>query len=63
MSLFCRESLIEHLKDLAEFIFEVTKGSMKLYEEYFGYPYPFKKYDSVFCPEFNAGAMGKKYYF
>jgi len=41
MSLFCRESLIEHLKDLSEFIFEVTKSSMKLYEEYFGYPYPF----------------------
>jgi aminopeptidase N len=59
MSLYSRESLIEHLKNLSDFIFEVTIESMKLYEELFGYPYPYFKYDSVFCPEYNMGAMGK----
>jgi aminopeptidase N len=37
MSLFCRSSLHEHLVKLSEFIFEVTDGAMKVYEEYFGY--------------------------
>ena len=27
------------------------------YEEKFGRPYPFAKYDQIFVPEFNAGAM------
>ena len=27
------------------------------YEEKFDYPYPFAKYDQLFVPEFNAGAM------
>ena len=30
---------------------------MKYYEEFFGYDYPFSKYDSIFCPEFTCGAM------
>lgn len=30
---------------------------MKFYEEYFGYPYPFNKFDQVWVHEFKAGAM------
>lgn len=30
---------------------------MKKYEDYFGYKFPFTKYDHVFCPEYNIGAM------
>jgi aminopeptidase N len=30
---------------------------MLFYEKFFGVPYPFKKYDSLFVPEFNFGAM------
>ena len=30
---------------------------MKYYEELFDFAYPFDKYDTVFCPEFNFGAM------
>jgi aminopeptidase N len=30
---------------------------MKEYENFFDFPYPFKKYDHAFCPEFNVGAM------
>lgn len=35
----------------------VTKQGLKFFNEFFGYPYPFKKYDQLFVPEFNAGAM------
>lgn len=30
---------------------------MLFYEKFFGVQYPFKKYDSLFVPEFNFGAM------
>lgn len=30
---------------------------MKFYEKLFGFKYPFSKYDQVFCPEYNMGAM------
>lgn len=30
---------------------------MGFYENFFGFKYPFNKYDQIFCPEFNAGAM------
>lgn len=42
---------------LKDFIFEVTHESMLFYEKYFGVPYQFSKYDSVFCAEYNWGAM------
>lgn len=59
MSLYSRASLIPHLEKLSDWIFEATIESMKLFEELFGYPYPYFKYDNVFCPEYNMGAMGK----
>jgi aminopeptidase N len=30
---------------------------MKFFEEFFGYPFPFNKYDQVFAHEYKAGAM------
>ena len=57
MSFFCRESLLVHLEKQAKSLFECTVESMKFYEDYFGYNYPFSKYDQVFCPEYNMGAM------
>lgn len=30
---------------------------MKYYEGFFGVDYPFEKYDHIFCPEYNVGAM------
>ena len=55
LRLFMRESL----KDFGEpqEIFRVTTAGMKFYSEYFGCPYPFGKYDQIFCPEYNMGAM------
>ena len=55
MGVFCRRSLAEYL-DAAP-IFDVTKRGFDFFEELFARPYPFEKYDQLFVPEFNAGAM------
>ena len=55
LGLFCRASLVESL-DAAD-IFEITRQGFAFYEDAFDYPYPFGKYDQIFVPEFNAGAM------
>ena len=56
-SLYCRESLYKYLKEQADEIVEINNEGMRFYEEFFGYPYPFTKYDFIYCPEYNAGAM------
>ena len=55
LGLFCRKSLAKHL-DAAE-VFTVTKQGFDWYHANFGVRYPFGKYDQLFVPEFNAGAM------
>ena len=55
MALYCRRSLLEHLD--ADQIFAVTTDGFDVFETQFGYPYPFGKYDQVFVPEYNGGAM------
>ncbi|KAA6221870.1 aminopeptidase N [Streptomyces albofaciens JCM 4342] len=55
LGIYCRPSLAEHLD--ADAIFEVTRQGFDWFEEKFDYAYPFAKYDQLFVPEFNAGAM------
>ncbi|MFC3687815.1 aminopeptidase N [Aquipuribacter hungaricus] len=55
LGVFCRASLAEHL-DAAE-ILDTTRRGFAFYEEAFDQAYPFEKYDQLFVPEFNAGAM------
>ncbi|GAA2179771.1 aminopeptidase N [Leucobacter tardus] len=55
LGVFCRESLAPHLD--ADYVFEKTREGFAFFEEQFDYPYPFEKYDQLFVPEFNAGAM------
>ena len=55
LGVYCRASLAQHL-DTDE-ILDVTRAGFAFYEEKFGFPYPFAKYDQLFVPEFNAGAM------
>ncbi|GMA28224.1 aminopeptidase N [Arenivirga flava] len=55
LGVFARASLAEHLD--ADYVFEKTKQGFAFFEEQFQYPYPFEKYDQLFVPEFNAGAM------
>lgn len=53
--ILCRRSMSEFLD--AERIRTTTQRGFEVYEEEFGHPYPFGKYDQSFVPEFNAGAM------
>ena len=40
-----------------EYVFDITKKGFAYFEEKFDVAYPFDKYDQLFVPEFNAGAM------
>ncbi|WP_329299684.1 aminopeptidase N [Streptomyces sp. NBC_00659] len=55
LGIYCRPSLAEFLDSDA--IFEVTRQGFEWFQEKFDYAYPFTKYDQLFVPEFNAGAM------
>ena len=55
LGVFARKSLWQHLD--ADYVFDITRKGFAYFEEKFGYPYPFAKYDQLFVPEFNAGAM------
>ena len=46
--------MAEHLD--ADELFEQTRQSFDFYDRVFAVPYPFGKYDQVFCPS-TAGAM------
>lgn len=55
LGIFCRKSLAEYMD--AERLFTETKQGFGFYHNNFGAPYAFGKYDQLFVPEFNAGAM------
>ncbi|MHA7986779.1 aminopeptidase N [Rathayibacter sp. CAU 1779] len=55
LGVYSRASLAEYMD--AEYIFDKTREGFAFYEERFDVPYPFAKYDQLFVPEFNAGAM------
>jgi aminopeptidase N len=55
LAVYCRPSLAEYLD--ADAIFDVTRQGFDWFQEKFDYAYPFEKYDQLFVPEFNAGAM------
>jgi len=55
LGIYVRASLAEYLD--SDYIFEKTRQGFAYYEEKFDFAYPFEKYDQLFVPEFNAGAM------
>ncbi|HWG25651.1 aminopeptidase N [Actinospica sp.] len=55
MAVVARKSLMEYLD--ADEIFDVTFKGFDYFEAKFDQPYPFAKYDQLFVPEYNAGAM------
>ncbi|MGJ9628882.1 aminopeptidase N [Actinotignum sp. GS-2025c] len=55
LGVYARKSLAPYLD--ADEIFTITRQGFEYYEANYGHPYPFRKYDQVFCPEYNAGAM------
>lgn len=57
MTIFCRETLFEFAKAQQRDIFLFCKRGIEFYESFFQSKFQFEKYDFVFCPEFNVGAM------
>ena len=57
LGLFSPLSLGQDLEKAAEEIFEVTRQGLDFYQARFGVPYPYRKYDQVFCLEKVNGAM------
>ncbi|RWZ61193.1 aminopeptidase N [Labedella populi] len=55
LGIYARKSLSEFVD--ADYIFEKTRQGFAFFENAFGLAYPFEKYDQLFVPEFNAGAM------
>jgi aminopeptidase N len=55
LGVYARKSLWQYLD--ADYVFDKTRQGFAYFEEKFGFPYPFAKYDQLFVPEFNAGAM------
>ena len=55
LGIWTRRSLARHLDP--DEIFAVTKQGLDYYAALFDHPFPFAKYDQIFVPEFNSGAM------
>lgn len=55
LRILARPSMAKYMR--APEFFKVTKQGFKFFNEYFGVKYPFKKYDQIWVPEFNSGAM------
>ena len=55
LGVWCRQTMAPYLE--SDEIFEVTKQGFDFYAKAFDYPYAFGKYDQLFVPEFNSGAM------
>ena len=55
MRIFVRKSKQAYVE--AELMFKVCNETIKFYETLFSCPYPFSKYDIIYCPEFRITAM------
>ena len=55
LGVYCRQSLARYLDP--DEIFDITRRGLDYFQDAFGVRYPFAKYDQLFVPEYNAGAM------
>jgi aminopeptidase N len=55
MGIFARRSITEYVD--YENLFDCTKAGILFFEKEFDGAFPFAKYDQLFVPEYNAGAM------
>ncbi len=55
LGVWCRASLLDSLD--SDRILDITRAGFTFFEDAYGIPYPFKTYDQIFVPEYNAGAM------
>ena len=57
LRLYFKQTVFAECEQSQKEIFELTNFGLKFYSEYFQIPFPFKKYDQIFCPEFNFLGM------
>ena len=55
LGVYARASIVDHLD--ADEILDITRRGFEFFEGAYGIAYPFTKYDQIFVPEYNAGAM------
>jgi aminopeptidase N len=55
LGVLCRASLAPHLE--ADEIIEITRQGLDFFTDAFAFAYPWGKYDQIFVPEYNLGAM------
>jgi aminopeptidase N len=55
MGVYARHSLAEFVD--ADYVIDVTRRGVEFYEQAFDRDFPFPKYDQIFVPEYNMGAM------
>ncbi|MGN8026014.1 aminopeptidase N [Microbacterium sp. 22242] len=55
LAALCRASMAEHFD--ADEILRITRQGLDFFAEAFAFPYPWGKYDQIFVPEYNIGAM------
>lgn len=55
LRIYARPSMAKYVR-VSEFM-NVTKQGFRFFNDFFAMKYPFKKYDQIFVPEFNSGAM------
>lgn len=55
LRLMCRSSLAQAID--SDDILSVTRAGLDFYHQHYGITYPWGKYDQIFVPEYNLGAM------
>lgn len=55
LGVLVRQSLAQYLE--SDEILDVTRQGLDFFTDAFDYPYPWGKYDQIFVPEYNLGAM------
>ncbi|MDJ0837146.1 MAG: aminopeptidase N [Acidobacteriota bacterium] len=55
MRVLCRQSQADFMDETL--FFNLTERGLQFFKAYFDRPYPFAKYDQIFVPEYNHGAM------
>ena len=57
MGMYCRQSLAGAFEKDVDYLFDITKKGFAFFAKTWGVPYPYAKYDQMYVPEYNAGAM------
>ena len=57
MAMYCRQAFAKAFSKDVDYLFDITKKGFAFYAKTWGVPYPYAKFDQIYVPEYNAGAM------